>query len=128
MSENPRDGEYDEWLDAVADGEGYYIECADGHGSLPPRRVCPQCGSRDVEEVPLPDGGEVTTYTVVRVATPQFEDDTPYVTAIADFGPVSITGQVRGVEPDAVDTGQVVGIDVDRTVTTDDRLVVFEPR
>ena len=128
MSEPARDGGYDDWLDAVADDAGYYIECSNGHGSLPPRRVCPHCGDRDNTEEPLPDSGEIATYTVITVPTPTFEDDAPFVTAIVDFGPVSVTGQVRGSDPEDVDTGDVVGIDVDETVTQGDRLVVFEPR
>ncbi|WP_424019140.1 Zn-ribbon domain-containing OB-fold protein [Halorientalis pallida] len=128
MSDEPRDEGFDDLLDAIADGEGFYVECANGHGSLPPRLACPQCGSQDLSEEPLPDSGEISTYTVVTVPTPQFEDDAPYVTAVVDFGPVSITGQVRGVDPDDVDTGQVVGIGVGETVTRDERLIVFEPR
>ncbi len=123
-----RDGEYDDLLDAIEDGEGYYIECDNGHGSLPPRLACPQCGSRDISEEPIPESGEITTYTVITVATPQFEDDAPYVTAIAEFGPVSITGQITDVDPEDVETGDVVGIDVSETVTNEERLIVFEPR
>ncbi|MFB6165410.1 MAG: Zn-ribbon domain-containing OB-fold protein [Haloarculaceae archaeon] len=128
MSESAPDAGYDDLLDAIADGEGYYLECERGHGSLPPRWVCPTCGSRELSEEALADAGEIATYTVVNVATPQFADDAPYVTAVADFGPVSITGQLRGVEPDAVETGQVVGIDVGESVTDGERVIVFEPR
>lgn len=125
---NARDGEYDDWLDAVAEDRGYYLSCENGHGWLPPRRVCPDCGSRDLAEEPLPDAGEIATHTTVYVATPQFEDDAPYVTAVADFGPVSVTGMVRGVEPENVEMGDVVGIDVGERETTGDRAVVFRPR
>jgi uncharacterized OB-fold protein len=128
VSDPARDGAFDDWLDAVADGEGYYHLCPNGHGSLPPRAVCPQCGSRDLTDESLAESGEIQTYTIITVATPQFADDAPYVTAIAEFGPVSITGQVVGVDPETVETGQVVGIDVETTVTTGDRLVAFEPR
>jgi uncharacterized OB-fold protein len=128
MSDRVRDDGFDDLLDAIADGEGFYVECANGHGSLPPRLSCPQCGSQDLSEEPLPDSGEIATYTMVTVPTPQFEDDAPYVTAVVDFGPVSVTGQVTGVDPEAVETGQVVGIDVDETVTREERLIVFEPR
>ena len=123
-----RDGEYDDLLDAIEADEGYYVECDNGHGSLPPRRACPTCGSQDISEEPLPDSGEVTTYTTVTVPTPQFEDDAPYVTAIVEFGPVSITGQIIDVDPDDVEAGDVVGIGVGETVTNDERLIVFEPR
>jgi len=128
MTETPRNGEYDEWLDAIEAGDGYYVECEAGHGWLPPRRVCPDCGSRELHDEPLPDSGDVVTHTTITVATPQFEDDAPYVTAIADFGPVSITGLVRGVDPEDVSMGDVVGIEVGERETTGDRAVVFRPR
>jgi uncharacterized OB-fold protein len=123
-----RDGGYDDWLDAVTDGEGYYLACENGHGWLPPRRVCPDCGSRELETESLPEAGEIATHTTVYVATPQFEDDAPYVTAVAHFGDVSITGMVRDVDPADVEMGDVVGIDVGERATTGDRAVVFRPR
>ncbi|MBX0285604.1 Zn-ribbon domain-containing OB-fold protein [Haloarcula salinisoli] len=128
MTETPRNGEYDDWLDSIEDGEGYYVECDEGHGWLPPRRVCPDCGSRELHDEPLPDSGEIVTHTTITVATPQFEDDAPYVTAIADFGPVSITGLVRGVDPEDVSMADVVGIEVGERETTGERAVVFRPR
>jgi len=128
MTEPARNGEYDDWLDSVEDGEGYYIECDEGHGWLPPRRICPDCGSRELREEPLPDSGEIATHTTITVATPQFEDDVPYVTAIADFGPVSITGLVRGSDPEDVTIDDVVGIEVGERETTGERAVVFRPR
>ncbi|QPV63938.1 OB-fold domain-containing protein [Halosimplex litoreum] len=128
MSDNARDGAFDDWLDAVEDGEGYYVECENGHGWLPPRRVCPDCGSRDLTETPLAEAGEVATYTEVSVATPQFSADTPYVTAIVDYGPVRVTGLLRGVDPDEVEVGMPVGIEAGERETTGDRAVVFRPR
>ncbi|MDS0281612.1 Zn-ribbon domain-containing OB-fold protein [Haloarcula onubensis] len=128
MTETPLNGEYDDWLDGIEAGEPYYVECSEGHGWLPPRRVCPDCGSRDLHEEPLPDSGEIATHTTITVATPQFEDDAPYVTAIADFGPVSITGLVRGVDPKDVSMGDAVGLEVGERETTGERAVVFRPR
>ena len=128
MSEQAPDGEYDEWLDSIEDDAGYYVECANGHGWLPPRQICPECGSRELTDEPLPDSGTVATHTNISVATPQFEDDAPYVTAIADFGPVAVTGILRDVDPEAVEIGDTVGIEVGKRVTTGDRAVVFRPR
>jgi uncharacterized OB-fold protein len=119
------DAGYDEWLDAVTDGEGYYLLCENDHGSLPPRRVCPHCGSLDIEETPLPERGEVETFTVTHVATPNFTEDTPYAVAIARFDDVAVTGQVRGVDVEDVAVGMQVTIDVDETATTGEDLVVF---
>ena len=128
MSDGVRDAGYDEWLDAFADGDGYYLECPEGHGSLPPRRVCPECGATDLEEVPLPETGQVETFTTVHVASPEFVEDTPYVTAVADFGAVRLTGQIWDVEPEAVEVGMEVAPDVGESETTGERVLVFRPQ
>ena len=122
-----RDAGYDDWLDALESGEGYYLECANGHGSLPPRRVCPHCASRELAEEPLPETGVVESHTTIHVATPSFVDDAPYVTAVVDFGPVRLTGQVLADEADVENGMSVVPI-VSESETTGERLLCFEPR
>ncbi|WP_121743283.1 Zn-ribbon domain-containing OB-fold protein [Natronorubrum halophilum] len=120
-----RDGSYDEFIDALESGDGYYYECSNGHGTLPPRRVCPHCGDRELETVALPATGEVATYTTVAVPTPQFEDDAPYVTAIATFGPVRLTGIIPDTSGENVAIGQDVTAAVEPTETTDERTITF---
>ena len=101
--ERVRDAGYDDLVDALAAGEGYYLECSEGHGSLPPRLACPQCGDRDLAEAALPETG------------------------VVDFGAVRLTGQVRAAAED-VDVGTEVAASVGETATTGDRLVTFELR
>lgn len=124
-NEQPGDAGYDEFIAAVAEDEGYYYECPNGHGSLPPRRVCPHCGSTELIEVTLPETGEIETYTETAVPTPSFSDDAPYVVAIASFGPVRVTAQYNGVDEVAV--GDTVSLGVTQRETTGDPLLVFEP-
>ena len=118
---------YDEWLDAIDAGEGFYLRSPEGHGSLPPRRVCPHSGSTDLKREPLPETGTIETYSIVHVGATTFEDDTPYISAVVDFGAVELTGVVRGVDPEAVAVGDAIGVTVETRETTDDRLVVFRP-
>lgn len=139
-TERVRNAGHDDWLDAVESDAGYYLECENGHGLLPPRRVCPHCGSRDITEEPLPESGTVVAQTTVHVPAPSFQGDSPYTTAIAEFGPVQITGQVRrsgaevvdesvegGAEDGAtVENGAEVEISVGET-GQGERLVVFTP-
>lgn len=122
-----RDAGFDDFLDAVEDGDPYYLESPTGNGWLPPLEVDPETGERELVEHPLPQPGKIQTHTTVNVPTPRFEDDAPYVVALAGFGPVNVTGQVRGVDPEDVEIGMEVNIDVDRTETTGERLVVFRP-
>lgn len=127
QTEQVRDDGYDDFLDALGSGEGYYLESSDGRGWLPPRAVDPRTGESDLTEKPLPDVGTIVTTTIIRVATPQFDVDAPFALAIVDFGPVKMTGQVRGVDPETVDVGMQVEPTVETRETTDDRLIVFRP-
>ncbi|NEU57228.1 Zn-ribbon domain-containing OB-fold protein [Halorussus sp. MSC15.2] len=124
-AERVRDEGFDDFLDAIESGEGFYLECPEGHGSLPPRRVCPHCGATDLRETTLPETGDIETFTTVHVAAPEFVDDAPYVTAVADFGGVRLTGIVRGIDPDDVAVGTEVAPDVGETETADERVLVF---
>jgi uncharacterized OB-fold protein len=123
-----RDAGYDEFLAGLAgDGPAEYLVCPAGHASLPPRGVCPECGDADLAPEPLPETGEVHTYTETHVATPAFADDAPYVTAIADFGPVELTGQVRGIAAGDLAVGTTVAATAEETADGES-LVVFRPR
>ena len=124
MSEQ-RDEGYDEWIEAIERGEGYALECANGHGSLPPRRLCPECGDSELEKQPLPDSGTLDTFSTIHVATPAFTEDAPYVVAIADFGLLRLTGQLRGVEEPEV--GMRVGVGIEGRKTAEEPLLVFRP-
>ncbi|ADQ67943.1 nucleic-acid-binding protein containing a zn-ribbon [Halogeometricum borinquense DSM 11551] len=125
------DGGYDEWLAAIGDGEGYYLACPDGHGSLPPRRTCPHCGAMELEKTPLPESGTVETFSEIHVAGPDFASQTPYVTAIASFDAVRLTGVLRGVlDEDGPDpsVGMSVEVHTAENPDTGDTMVVFRPR
>ena len=131
--EAPRDAGYDDFLDAVEAGEPYYLESPSGNGWLPPREFDPETGERGLTEEPLPETGEVLTKTVVNVAGPSFADDAPYVVAVAQFGPVRLTGQLRvegqkpGVGPEEVEVGREVEVGVNRNETEGERVIILEP-
>lgn len=68
-----------------------------GEVIYPPKRACPYCGSRDLEEVTLPRRGRVLTYTVINVPIEGFP--TPTIIAVADLGGAKVMAQVvEGVE------------------------------
>lgn len=126
MSFEMRHDGYDDLLDAIEEGEGYYLACPNGHGTVPPRRVCPDCGSRELTEKPLPETGEILVATTISVSGPQFSEDTPYVTAIAEFGDVRLTGLARGMDREPAPE-DVVTVEVGETATENDRALVFRP-
>lgn len=120
-----RNGEFDELLDKLRDGQGYYYDCPNNHGLLPPRRVCPHCGDRDLQRKPLPEVGTIVTHTTISVPTSQFDDDVPYVTAIAEFGPVRLTGIIQSADRSEIDIGQSVAVNVDPDETGVERKLEF---
>ncbi|WP_435365734.1 Zn-ribbon domain-containing OB-fold protein [Haloarchaeobius sp. DYHT-AS-18] len=122
-----RDAGYDEFLDAIASGEGYYLACPEGHGSVPPSPRCPVCGEPDLSEEPLPTAGVLEDQTRIHVAGSGFEGETPYVVGIAEFGPVTMTGRLRGDADADLDTGAAVVPSVELSDTTGSRMLVFRP-
>lgn len=105
MREQREDG-YDDLLDALESDAGYYLSCPAGHGSLPPRQVCPSCGDETLSTEPLPDTGTVVTFTEIAVPAPAFTGQTPVV-VIADFGPIRLTGRLLN-NSDALEVGSEV--------------------
>ncbi|MFP9061492.1 Zn-ribbon domain-containing OB-fold protein [Natrialbaceae archaeon A-chndr2] len=128
MSDDSTQTAHDDFLEALADGEGYSLACPEGHASLPPRYGCPDCGTTDLEERPLPESGTVTASTVIRVPAPAFVEEAPYVLAIAEFGPVRLTGKLLGIDPDEedIETGTPVSVTTDRVGEED--VIAFELR
>lgn len=76
-------------------------------------------------EAPLADVGTLQTYTVVHVSPPSFRPETPYVTGIASFGDVRVTGVVTDVDPDDVTVGMTVRLGC--LENGDDRYLALSP-
>lgn len=120
---------YAEWLDALADGDGFYLR-GDGENEA---TIPPTPGHGDLEREPLPGTGTIEAVSTIHVPHPDFGDDAPYAIAVASFGPVRLTGQVRGVDPEAADLER--GLEVEPTVVsrgenedhTESRFVGFIP-
>ena len=52
--------------------------------SFPPRLVCPKCKSRSFDTIRLSDEGKILTYTIIRVSSDIFSQQTPYGVAIIE--------------------------------------------
>ena len=61
---------------------------------FPPRMDCPSCLTSDMEWFEIKENGKLATYTVVNYGPTGFEDDTPYILAIGDFGGNRILGRL----------------------------------
>jgi len=61
---------------------------------FPPKLDCPKCSSSDVEWFEIKGGGRLATYTIVNYGPTGFEDDAPYILAIADFDGIRVFGRL----------------------------------
>lgn len=120
--------DHEAWLTAVESGDEFYLACPEEHGWLPPRRACNTCGSTNLKRKPLPASGTVETYTNVTVPAPRFSHKDAVAVAIADFGPVRVTGQLRDIDYSDVERGTVVELGIERSRQTDERIVLFRPQ
>jgi hypothetical protein len=112
-------GWFDSFTDAIVAGDQTYLACDDcGHAALPPRRLCPECGSSSLTREPLSDRGEILSFTEISVTIPKFQGETPYTAVLVSFDEgVTLTGQLRGVSADDVAIGDEVVLE---TATHDD--------
>lgn len=86
---------------------GKCIKC--GSIQFPNRIVCPDCGAREFETLKLSGKGELTTFTIIRVAPSGFGDLTPYAVGVIkmDEG-IQVMGQVVDCDPEELKIGDRV--------------------
>jgi uncharacterized OB-fold protein len=79
-----------------------------GAVTVPPKMVCRQCASPDMEITELKGDGKVRTYTTVFVAAEGREEEAPYVLVMVelDEGPW-LMGNLDGIDPAQADMGLI---------------------
>ena len=84
---------------------------------VPPRPVCTRCLSKDLEWIKLKPKGKLLTYTVIHVASPQFQSLAPYAVGIVKLadGP-NLPGMIKGIEPEKIKVGMDVLVDFDTNI------------
>ncbi|MFZ2070609.1 MAG: OB-fold domain-containing protein [Halobacteriota archaeon] len=71
---------YAEYEEGLKEGKLLGLKCAACGGiTCHPMPVCQWCSDRRQEKVELSGEGEVTTFTVIRVASEGFEAEVPYI-------------------------------------------------
>ncbi len=81
-----------------------------GQVFFPPRSICPDCRRvGNVEKHHLDGEGKIISYTHIRAAQEDFEEETPYTIAIIKLeeGP-RIIGQITEDDPEDIEIGKEV--------------------
>lgn len=106
---------FDDFTDAIVSRDQQYLLCeACGEATLPPRRICHACGSTELTQEPLPDRGEVLSFTDISVTTPKFHGETPYTVVLVELAEgVHLTGQLREATAEDSAIGDEVRLDTE---------------
>jgi uncharacterized OB-fold protein len=99
---NPLNSEftYEKFKSFIAQGKFMVAKCGKcNHILLPPKPICPYCGSREFSWIEIPRVGKIVSYTEIHVPPRGFEKFAPYIVALVEFeGGVKIPGIVKGAK------------------------------
>lgn len=85
---------------------------------VPPRPLCTECFSKELEWVSLPLKGKLSTYTVIHIAPTQFQGMAPYVVGIVELeNGVKMPGMIRAT-PELIKIGMQLTLDFGACTTT----------
>lgn len=102
------------FYDHLRDGRLTTTKCrACGALKWPPRTVCPECMSDDLEWVDLGQGGKVEIFTVEEVGIPMgFEKPLIHALVVLDNSPLTIFARIVDASPEQVKEGMRVKLKV----------------
>jgi len=85
---------------------------------LPPRPICVQCYSENLEWIELKDKGKLLTYTIIHVAPQQFQHLVPYTVGIVELeNGLKLPGMIKEVDFDEIKVGMELKIEVEPIAT-----------
>lgn len=98
----------------LSEGKLTTTQCtACGVVHYPPRIVCPECMSDELEYTPLPHYGELHSFTEVRGTAPiGMNDETPFVAGIVDLGEIRLSSQIDDAEYSELSIGDPVQLKI----------------
>jgi uncharacterized OB-fold protein len=74
--------------------------------NFPRRIICPECGNKEFEKINLSGKGELTTFTIIRIAPDNFTDQVPYAIGIVELEEgINVMGQVVDCDPEELQIG-----------------------
>ena len=87
------------FFERAREGQLTGVRCGKcGELAIPPKELCPACGERAWQPVPLAGEGTIASFTVIRVAPRAFAADAPYAIAVVKLKEgVSLLGRIVDV-------------------------------
>jgi len=93
------------------------LKCGKIH--VPPRPLCDNCFSKEFNWTAVPTSGKLLSYTVIHIASAQFQAMAPYAMGIVELEKgLRLPGMIRGTALEQVKIGMDLKIEFGRTVGT----------
>lgn len=130
--QDPEHTQIHEFYENLRKGELTTTQCTDCKAlHFPPRIICPECTSDDLEYVSLPHTGELYSFTEVRgTAAIGMNSDTPFVAGVVDLGEIRLSARVDDARYDDLEIGDSVQlkiVEIDDSTDQDRVFYRFEP-
>ncbi len=121
---------YETFKEGLEEGKMMGSKCGDcGHITAPPRKICPKCGERNLNEFELDGKGKIDVFTVIYVSPPHLKEKAPYPVAIVELneGP-KVMGRLLNVDPENPDQIKA-GTEVEFKVLeeNEEKIIAFSP-
>lgn len=96
-----------QFFERAREGQLTGVRCGKcGELAMPPRELCPTCGERAWQPVPLAGEGTIASFTVIRVAPRAYAADAPYAVAVVKLKEgVSLLGRIVDIPLETLAVG-----------------------
>ncbi len=121
MAETPLPFTIESFYSLIAERKLMAAKCKRcGNLLVPPRPMCTDCYSKDLEWTQLKGEGKLLTYTVIHVSPKQFESMIPYAVGIVQLteGP-QLPGMIHDIEPEKIRVGMKLRVDFDTALPSE---------
>ena len=111
------------FFERAREGQLTGVRCGKcGELAIPPKELCPACGERAWQPVPLAGEGTIASFTVIRVAPRAYAADVPYAIAAVKLKEgVSLLGRIVDIPLEKLAIGLPVRF---RPLVKDDQTAV----
>ena len=103
----------------IAEKKLMAVKCKNcGSTLLPPRPMCTNCFSNELEWTQLDTKGRLITYTVIHIAPEQFQPIAPYGYGIIQLEKgLRLPGMIKDIEHEKIEVGLELEVDFDTNVS-----------
>lgn len=125
--QDPEHTQIHEFYENLHEGELTTTQCTDCEAlHFPPRIICPECTSDNLEYVSLPHNGELYSFTEVRgTAAIGMNSDTPFVAGVVDLGETQLSARIDDAGYDDLRIGDPVQLKIVEIDDSTDQNRVF---